>query len=294
MNQADHEHALTRRIARWAVTNDAVRAVLLTSSRANSNAPLDALSDHDVILYVTDADRFDAQDRWLTEFGDVLVQFREPRTHDGMSEYARLVLYADGTKIDFTIISIEHLRLVANAAALPDYLDVGYTVLVDKDRLTDTLLPPSYRAHFPMKPTPEAYRALVEEFWWETTYVAKNLWRDELMQARYCLDSVMRYDLLRRMLEWYVESGREWSWKPGVLGRGLKGALPTEIWSALEETFADASIEANWRALFQMTALFRQVAGTVATSLGYEYPQELDTGVTRYLEKIRQMARDGT
>ncbi len=283
-----------RRITRWAMTNAHVRAVLLTSSRTNDHAPVDALSDHDVILYVTDADRFDAQDRWLTEFGAVLVQFREPRTHDGMPEYSRLVLYTDGTKIDFTIISIEHLRLVANAAALPDYLDVGYSVLVDKDRLTGTLSQPTYRAHIPTKPTPEEYRALVEEFWWETTYVAKNLWRDELMQARYCLDSVMRYDLLRRMLEWYVEIGRDWSWKPGVSGRCLKGALPTEIWSAFEETFVDASIEANWRALFQMTALFRQVAGTVATGLGYEYPQELDTGVTRYLEKIRQMARDGT
>ncbi len=73
----------------------------------------------------------------------------------------------------------------------------------------------------------------------------------------------------------------------------MKKALPTEIWSALEGTFVDASIEANWRALFQMTALFRQVAGTVATSLGYEYPQELDNGVTAYLEKIRHMEQDG-
>lgn len=275
------------------MTNDGVRAVLLTSSRTNSNAPVDALSDHDVILYVTDADRFDAQDHWLNAFGAVLVQFREPRTHDGMPEYSRLVLYTDGTKIDFTIISIEHLRLVAKAATLPDYLDVGYSVLVDKDRLTGTLSQPTYRAHIPTRPTPEEYQTLVKGFWWETTYVAKNLWRDELMQARYCLDAVMRYDLLRRMLEWYVEIGRDWSWKPGVSGRGLKGALPPEIWSALEETFVDASIEANWQALFRTTALFREIASDVATSLGYEYPQGLDSGVTAYLEAIKQMERNG-
>lgn len=293
MTQADHGHALTQKIIQWATQNADVHVALLTSSLTMPNAPVDALSDHDVLLYVTDADRFDAHDNWLQEFGDVLVQFREPRKHDGMPEYSRLVLYTDGTKIDFTFISVVHLRLVVNAPALPDYLDVGYTVLVDKDDLTGALLPPSYKAHIPTKPTPEEYRTLVEEFWWETTYVAKNLWRNELLQARYCFDSVMRHDLLRRMLEWSIEIGRDWSWKPGVLGRGMKKALPTEIWSALEGTFVDASIEANWRALFQMTALFRQVAGTVATSLGYEYPQELDNGVTAYLEKIRQMEQDG-
>jgi len=294
MNQADDGHDLTRRIIQWARMNDAVRAVLLTSSRTNSNAPLDALSDHDVILYVTDADHFDAQDRWLTEFGDVLVQFREPRTHDGMPEYSRLVLYTDGTKIDFTIISVEHLRLVTTTTTLPDYLDVGYSVLVDKVGLTDKLAAPSYRAHIPAKPTEAAYRALVEEFWWETTYVAKNLWRDELLQARYCFDSVMRHQLLRRMLEWYIETQRDWSWKPGVFGKGMKRVLPPANWQAVEETFAGASIEENWQALFRMTALFREIATETATQLGFAYPQGLDDGVTRYLQKIRQMAQADT
>ncbi len=289
MNWAYDGTELVQRIVQWALRNDGVRAVLLTSSRANPNAPMDALSDYDVSLYVADTAPFVARGAWLADFGTVLVRFNDERDGDGMREYSRLVLYEDGTKVDFTIVPAEFLRKIAKTPNLPDYLDIGYRVLVDKDHLTDSLLPPAYRAHIPHRPTEAEFRALVEEFWWESTYVAKNLWRDELMPARYNLDSVMRYDLLRRMLEWYVEAGRGWSWKPGVFGRGLKSALPPETWSALEGTFADASIDANWHALFQMTALFRQVAGNVAMHLSYEYPQGMDTGVTRYLEKIRQM-----
>jgi len=40
---------------------------------------------------------------------------------------------------------------------------------------------PSYQAHIPKRPTQAQYQALVEEFWWSATYVARSLWREELI-----------------------------------------------------------------------------------------------------------------
>ncbi len=55
------------------------------------------------------------------------------------------------------------------------------------------------------------YLDVIEEFWWETHYVAKGLWRDDLLGARYSVDNVMKLQLLRRMLEWRIELDRDWS-----------------------------------------------------------------------------------
>ena len=44
-------------IAEWAWARDAIRAVLLTSTRAIQHGRVDALSDYDVILVVEDITR---------------------------------------------------------------------------------------------------------------------------------------------------------------------------------------------------------------------------------------------
>jgi aminoglycoside 6-adenylyltransferase len=73
---------------------------------------------------------------------------------------------------------------VAETTALPEDLDVGYRVLVDKDGATSSWAAPTQHAHIPPKPSRAEYDALVEEFWSVTTYVAKGLWRVELFFAK--------------------------------------------------------------------------------------------------------------
>lgn len=290
MHDPGRANEVTRRLARWAEQHPLIRAFLLTSSRANPNAPMDALSDHDVILVVTDPDAFARNEDWLRALGRPMVLLRGSDEIGGRAAPVRLVLYDDGTKIDYSVWPVEELGRIARAAALPESLDVGYSVLVDKDGLARDLPPPTYRAHIPSPPTEQEYRDLVEEFWWETCYVAKNLWRDELMPARYSLDYVMKTDLLRRLLEWRIEIERGWSIKPGVLGRGLKKQLDRATWDALAQTYTGPEIEENWQALFRTTGLFRRVAVEVGQALGYVYPDDLDRRMTRYLQTVRTLA----
>lgn len=283
------------RIIPWAEEHPLARAVVLESSRAVGQdarqTPIDRFSDYDILLVVSDVRPFADDDAWQGFFGEPLVRFGDAMDVLSFEVYMRLVLYQDHTKIDYAIWPVELLRHIIERQESTDLLDWGYRVLLDKDGLAARLPAPTRTAHIPPKPTEKEYLALVEEFWWESTYVAKNLWRDELVFARYSLDVVMKNELLLRLLEWSIELDHDWSWKPGVVGRGLKRALPPDLWLAFERTYAGPGIAENWDALFTTTALFRQVAREVGHALGYTYPVEMDRGVSAYLEEGRHLSQ---
>ncbi len=291
MPEMPDEAAVLERVVWWAESHPLIRAVILESSRAVEQAPLDRFSDYDILLVVSDTRPFAENNDWQRFFGEPLVRFGDPVAVLGVETHMRLVMYHDHTRIDFAIWPIELLQRLVEQQLSTDFLDWGYRVLLDKDGLAARLPAPTRTAHIPPKPTEQAYLALIEEFWWESTYVAKNLWRDDLVFARYNLDVVMRSELLLPLLEWRIELDHDWAWKPGVVGRGLKRALPPDLWSAFEHTYVGPGIAENWEALFVMTALFRRLAIEVGQALGYTYPQELDDGVTAYLEEARRLPR---
>jgi aminoglycoside 6-adenylyltransferase len=264
---------------------------VLTSSRARADETVDELSDCDVVLAVEDVGAFADRDDWIRAVGEPLARWGDEGAVHGVQTSFRGVVYEDGVKIDFSIWPAELLARVGREDALPDDLDVGYRVLLDKDGATFGWPAPTYRAHIPAPPTEAAYRALVEEFFWTTTYVAKALWRAELVFAKFCLDHDLKLVALRRMLEWSIELARGWSVRPGALGRGLERLLPPAVRSELEATYVGAGIDENWDALFATIVLFRRVAVEVGEGLGYVYPHDVDERITAHLETRRAAPR---
>jgi aminoglycoside 6-adenylyltransferase len=290
---ASHQpREIIRRLTLWADRKDSVRAMLLTSTRANPAATVDVLSDYDAVLVVEDIRPFFEGRSWLGDFGEVLVAYWDPIYPDpdhGIEQTGNVIQYADGLKIDSTLWPVALARRIARAPALPDELDAGYAVLLDKDGLFDAMPPPSYGAYVPDRPDKETYLTLVNDFFSDAPYVAKCLWRGELLPAKWCLDYDMKHVYLLRMLEWLMERDHGWSVPAGKLGKGLKKRLPAEIWSQLEGTYAGAGIADNWEALFRTMELFRQVATDVADDLGYAYPRDLDRRVTAYVRTIKDL-----
>ena len=291
MDDTTDQEKVLARLMQWAERQPLVRALILESSRAHRRAPIDRFSDYDILVVVADLHAFAEDDAWLSAFGAPLVTFHGSDTVWDIETCARLVLHEDRTKIDYVVWPVALLEAAVQRQELPELLDWGYQPLVDKDGLTSALPAPTYNAHIPRPPTEREYQRLVEEFWWESTYMAKNLWRDDLVFARYNLDVVMRHELLLQMLEWRVEVDRGWAWKPGLVGRGLKAYVSPETWAELEKTWVGAEIAENWTALFRMTALFRRIAREVASALGYTYPAALDQRVTSYLEEVHRLPR---
>jgi aminoglycoside 6-adenylyltransferase len=266
-----------------------IRAMILTSTRSRPDGPVDLLSDYDLILAVSDMGPFAFGDAWICEYGRPMVRWGDQSEMHDLTTYFRGAIYQNGVKIDYSIWPVELLSRIEASALLPDQLDVGYRVLLDKDERTAGWKPASYQAHIPRRPTEAQYEALVEEFWWTTTYVAKSLWRDELVFAKWVLDQDLKLETMRHMLEWRIEIDQNWSVKPGVYGRGLKQLLPANIWLAFARTYSSLDAEQTWVALAQVIALFRQVAAEVGNALGYAYLQEVDDQVSAYLQAIRAM-----
>jgi aminoglycoside 6-adenylyltransferase len=224
--------------------------MLLTSTRARPRAPVDVLSDYDVVLVVEDIRPFFADRSWLEDFGRVLVAYWdeiEPEPDHGVEQTGNVVHYDDGLKIDFRLWPVALLRRISDAPAPPDELDAGYAVLLDKDRLVADLRPPTYMAYVPDRPDEEAYLTWVNDFFSDAPYVAKFPWRDELLPAKWVLDQYMKHKYLRRMLEWRIERDHGWSEPTDWLGKGLKNRLPADIWEALEATYAGAASKRTGR-----------------------------------------------
>jgi aminoglycoside 6-adenylyltransferase len=278
------------KLIRWAEQQDAIRAMLLTSTRAVPNAPVDELSDYDVVLIVEDIHPFYDDRSWLEDFGEVLVAYWDPIYLDpdlGIEKFGNVTQYSDGLKIDFTLCHLEMLRKIVQAAALPAELDAGYRILLDKDNLTEGMKSPTYRAYIPVPPTNEVYQTMINDFFSDPPYVAKCLLREELFPAKWCLDYDMKHVYLRPMLEWRMELDHNWSATIGSLSRGLKKKLPSEIWSELEASYTGADIAQNWESLFRTMSLFRKVALEVGEALGYNYPIELDKRVTSFVKEMQ-------
>jgi aminoglycoside 6-adenylyltransferase len=288
---------IERTIIQWAEARAEIRAVLLTSTRAVSGARVDALSDYDVILIVQSIQPFVEDRTWIHDFGDVLVVYWDPiypeRTF-GIEMIANVTQYADGLKIDFTLQPVRLFEKIVAAPTLPAELDAGYRVLLDKDQLTTSMLPPTGSSYIPKQPSRETYLTLINDFFSEVPYVAKCLWRDELLPAKWCLDYDMKHTYLRQLLEWRAEIDHNWSVPIGSLGKGLKKYLPTDIWTQFEETFVGARLEDNWEALAKIMTFLRHVAVEVGERLEYEYPDDVHQRVIAYVERIKQMKSSQT
>lgn len=275
----------------WGERKSAVRAMLLTSTRAIPGSRLDRFSDWDVIL-VVDEIRPWVEDRgWVEDFGEVLVGYWDPIAPDeatGIPVAGNVVEYTGLLKIDFTLWPVPMIPSLTAKAELPPELDAGYRILLDKDGILRALPGPTGRGYRLDRPSTDVYLTLVNDFFIGVPYVAKMLVRQELLPAKWCLDYDMRYVYLLPMLEWRAAIERDWSIAPGINGKRLHEWLPLEIWAALEGTYAGLDAESNWRALFAMIELFRRVAIAVGESLGIAYPAELDRRVTDHALQVRR------
>jgi aminoglycoside 6-adenylyltransferase len=206
----------------------------------------------------------------------------------GAEKFGNVTQYADGLKIDFTLLPIKWIQQIVQSQKLPAELDAGFRILLDKDQLAEGMPSPTYTAYIPTQPTDEMFQTAVNDFFSDPPYVAKCLLRNELLPVKWCLDYDMKHVYLRQMLEWKVGADHNWSVAVGALGKGLKKQLPAELWSQFEATYAGADVAENWDALFRTMELYRQVAMDVGERLGYAYPLDLDQRVTEYVQGMRR------
>ncbi|MBV7504176.1 aminoglycoside 6-adenylyltransferase [Bacillus sp. sid0103] len=280
------EHEMMKLILTVAEKDDRIRAVGMNGSRTNPNVPKDMFQDFDIVYLVTDLDSFLCNHDWIDVFGErIIIQMPEVMSMFPLGlgrRFTYLMQFTDGNRIDLMLIPLDE----ADIYYKEDKLTV---ILMDKDHCLPSIPPPIDEDYWVKRPSAEFFADCCNEFWWVATYVAKGLWRREILYAQEHLNQHVR-PMLMKMLEWKVGIQTDFSISVGKCGKYLERFLSEQSWQELLSTYAKGSYEDVWRALFTMAHLFRTTAMDVAESLNFEYPYEEDKRVTAYLKHIETLS----
>lgn len=277
-------------IIEWARKNGDIRVVLLTSSLVNPLAIVDEFSDLDIELIFEDINPYVTDKQWLSLFGTPISVVEEDISYFEGKHAMKMVLYADHVKVDFKLYRKTEFLEEVKAPELQEDWDLGYKVLLDKDGLTRELKPPTYQSVLIKKPSEKKYNQVLNDFWWDTTYVAKCLVRDEIFYAKFMSENELRSGYLIQLLEWYIASEHNWNITTNKYGRYFKRYLPADLWQKIEKTFSGSSIEDNWNALFAFADVAHYYGTNLAEKLGYTYPLSHEQDVRKYLEHMRSLS----
>lgn len=274
-------------IIEWAKKNKDVRALLLTSSLANPLAPVDDFSDLDIELVFDNHSKYILEKDWVMNFGNPIAIIEEDETFFEGIHAMKMVLFEDGVKIDFKLYNKSNFLRETKHQRLPEDWDIGYRILMDKDGITEQMQQPTYQISLIRRPFREDFLKIINDFWWDTTYVAKCLARNEIFYAKYMSETVIRTEYLVPLIEWYIAADHDWNITTNKHGRLFKKYLNQEIWNKIELTFSGSSIEDNWNALFAMADLVSETGNNLAEKLGYIYPKKLEDDILKYLNSLR-------
>jgi aminoglycoside 6-adenylyltransferase len=284
MRSADEMLAL---IVQTAEQDERIRAVILNGSRANPAAPVDPFQDFDIVYLVTDMTPFVNNLEWIQRFGQLMIlqmpDAMEDPPPDPAGGFAYLMQFRDGNRIDLGICPLERLE-----SQLQDSQTI---LLLDKDGIIPPVPPPSDADYLPKPPTPKQFFDCCNEFWWVCPYVAKGLWRGEILYAKTLLDVTIRTQLMK-MLVWDIGVKTQFSQNPGKLGKYFQRCLDASTWDILLSTYSDANIERTWDALLAMCALFHSTGLRLALHFGFDYPLDDDERVGAHLLHVRSLPRE--
>ena len=263
----------------FAKNDERIRVVGMEGSRTNINIPKDDFQDYDITYIVTDKDSFTKSDDWLDVFGKrILMQKPEdmdlfPAESDWFSY---LMYFEDDIKIDLKVVPINYLE---------KYLkwDKLIKILLDKDSLVLNPPIPTDEDYWINKPSSEFFDDCCNEFWWVSAYIAKGLFRKELLFASWHMEQIERVELFR-MLSWKIGIDYGYGFSIGKHSKFINKYLSESEWALLMKTYRMDSLENCWAALEAAQQLFRQSSCYVAEKFDYVYP-DYDVQITNYIHK---------
>lgn len=273
MRDLDNE---LERLIQFAKDDDNIRALVLQGSYVNDNAPRDMFSDLDPLFYCADVTAFTKDDSWRSAFGEVIAHFNDSwDTPYDDKAHTRLTIYKDGFKIDFGFQNVK-LAKYANDMEL-------YKVYLDKDGIVPKPSVSDERRFYVKKPTESEYQDVLRDFFFDSSYVVKTIYRDEITFNQYMMEIL--HKKIRALAQWYVGCKHDFQVNTGVHGRYLKRFLTEEEYNHLKQTYAGADYDDVRRALLASFDLVSYFGMAIATCLGYHYPKKMEVDMRAYCEE---------
>ena len=248
-----------------------VKAVAMSGSRINQNAPKDEFQDYDVVYIVDDIDHLTSDFSWLDYFGKRIIEQEVALDHRRLY----LMLFEDGNRIDLTLCPKEHIQEWVDSEA-------GFTVLEDPENLFEPYFPNPER-YWITPATETDFEKACNEFWWVSAYVVKGICRKQVIYATDHLYGICQQELLK-VLAWQVAADK------GTVDIGknykyLFNYLPAEKEKKFSNLLDFASLDKIIQSLFATMQLFHQEAQSLAQKMRFDYDKEVAEKMIKYAEE---------
>ncbi|MDR0846891.1 MAG: aminoglycoside 6-adenylyltransferase [Lactobacillales bacterium] len=267
-----------------AKANEKILAAYLCGSRANPADTVDNLSDYDVVYVVDEMPtlaKYMMDRDWFKVFGEPAIVQEPSSMYFGWAEcgevpddYAWLMLFKDGTRIDLTMVTAE-------CASFQAKKDRPIQVLFDEQGILKAENLGKSNRH-PIKKIEKAlYKGCCNEFWWTMQNVAKGAARGQYPYAFEMLNTVTRLEL-EKMIDWYVAIEHGFDVNLGKFNKYLANYLDDWKYAEYLKTYSSAEPDEILAALIAASNIFSKVAQAVADEFGYEYNFEDENNVRAY------------
>lgn len=277
------EEQVLKQIIEFANADNRIRAVMQNGSRINANAPKDIMQDYDVVFFITELKNisYKTDQSWINYFGD-LIMLQQNDFEDG--SYIFLMQFKDCVRIDLTFNEIKNLNKVLKEDSLSK-------IVLDKNNFADKFPEPNDSMYFVKKPSQNEWDEVINELWWIQTYVAKEMWRDELPLAKYMYDTIF-IDCMRTLLSWHIGLQYDWQINVGKQGKWFKNVLEKELYNEFVSLYAGVDYDEIWQKLYKAGALIRKIGIDLGDKLGLIYPLQDDINVSEFIRKLHILPKN--
>lgn len=257
-----------------------VCAAYMNGSRANPAAPKDVYQDYDIVYVVRNFSEFVANQCWIDIFGErLMLQMPEAmREPCGAGHFNWMMLFADGNRLDLTLVPIEKPELIMR--------DSQTIVLLDKEGILPNFPKPCDCDYHVCAPSELFFSSCCNNFWWCMQNVAKGIARRELPYAMLMYHTIVRQDL-HDMVSWYIGVHHDFRVSTGKMGKYFEKYLPHELYAQYMKTYSDSNFGNMWQAISEACDLFRALATDVGQHINYAYNLQDDSNMCAYISRVK-------
>ncbi len=279
------ENEMMDLIMKKAMEDIRIRAVAMDGSRANNNAVHDRYSDFDIVYFVTDVREFTKDKSWINYFGDILIVqysmdwYSNPYDYDGHETFVYLIQFADGNRIDLSIVDIRNISKEIDN-------NEPRIVLLNKDDFKELIPMDSEEAFFIKPPAKMEFYNTSNEFRWLSIYISKGLCREEFYYAKYSYE-VLTMKMFMKMLNWKIGIKHKFKVTTGAHGKYLKRFLSEMEMKRFQGIFPNGEYEDMWDKLFLMYDYFDELETEVAEYFDFSCDKYETKRIRSFLEKRR-------
>lgn len=275
---------LLQRFLDWAGRQPDVSAVILVGSSARQDHPADQWSDFDFVIVASDPQSYFNSTVWIKDIGCPWFTIFE-NAPDGTPIEVR-TLFEGGLDMDFIFASENSMKInFQDIPMIPEIMGRGKKVLLDKSGSLSCFSVPRVEEEKNVPPSLDEFMAVVNDFWFHCAWTVKKVQRGELWMAARSCNHYLK-NLVLQMMAWETQGNHGWQCNTWYEGRFVEEWAQPQSLTEFSRSFAQYDQEDIRRALSVSMDLFLRTSKEVASKLGFEYPDEQQQKVSKWIQTL--------